>query len=301
MLGALAAAYPGVRAALSDAEGRQALVLSGLVIALLSVLFFTWAHQMINHAGKLPRTRLIRVAMTFGASCVAVGVFLRGAQADAVHAAIKVAHVPRPLWPVTNGTERLGIHHDHLGLLPRFSARMSGAAQAPVGLIFLGSGADLLQAFAAAGWCAADRITPRSALRAFACGVLDRPYPCAPVLPVFLEGKLHDVAFQRTDEGGSSRRRHHARWWLTDFTCGGQQVWAATASYDTGVGMGRLFPLPIHHIDPDIDAERDYIVCSLTASGPVRVIQEVRVTQPMRGRNAAGDHFHTQGMALVLA
>jgi len=109
------------------------------------------------------------------------------------------------------------------------------------------------------------------------------------------------VAFQRTDEGGSSRRRHHARWWLTDFTCEGRQVWAATASYDTGVGMGRLLPLPIHHIDPDIDAERDYIVRSLTASGPVRVIQEVRVTQPMRGRNAAGDHFYTQGMAFVLA
>ncbi len=301
MPAAMAAAYPGLRAALSDAEGRQALFLSGLAVVLLSVLFFTWAHQTINQAEKLPRTRLIRAAVTFGASCVAVGVFLKGAQADAVHAAMKVAHGPRPLWPAANGAERLGIHHDHVGLLPRFSAKMSGATQAPVSLFFLGSGADLLQMFAAAGWCAADRITPRSALRAFACGVLDRPYSCAPVLPVFLEGKLHDVAFQRTDEGGSSRRRHHARWWLTDFTCEGRQVWAATASYDTGVGMGRLLPLPIHHIDPDIDAERDYIVRSLTASGPVRVIQEVRVTQPMRGRNAAGDLFYTQGMAFVLA
>ena len=301
MLGALAAAYPGLRAALSHAEGRQMLFLSGLVIALLFVLFLTWAHETINKAEKVPRTRLVRAVMTFGASCVAVGVFLRGAQADAVHAALKVAHVPRPLWPVTHGAGRLGIHHDHLGLLPRFSAKMSGATQAPVSLIFLGSGADLLEVFAAAGWYAADRITPRSALRAFACGVLNRPYPCAPVLPVFLEGKLHDVAFQRTDEGGSSRRRHHARWWLTDFTCEGTQVWAATASYDAGVGMGRLFPLPIHHIDPDIDAERDYVVRSLAAAGPVRVIQEVRVTQPMRGRNAAGDHFYTQGMAFVLA
>jgi hypothetical protein len=304
MLGALAATYPGLRAALSDAEGRQALFLSGLAVALLSVLFFTWAHQTINKAGKLPRTRLIGAALTFGASCVAVGVFLKGAQADAVHAAIKVAHVPRPLWPATNGTERLGIHHDHVSLLPRFSARLSGAAQAPISLIFLGSGADLLQVFAAAGWSTADRITPRSALRAFTRGVLDRPYPCAPVLPVFLDGKLHDVAVQRTDEtdeGGSSRRRHHARWWLTDFTCEGRQVWAATASYDTGVGMGRLLPLPIHHIDPDIDAERDYIVRSLTSGGAVRVIQEVRVAQPMRGRNAAGDHFYTQGMAFVLA
>ncbi len=272
----------------------------GLAILLLAMIFFTWAHQRINKADKVPRTQLIRAVVTCVASCVALGVFLRGAQADAVHAAVKVAHVPRPLWSRAHSGERLGIHHDHVHLLPRFSAKMSGATQAPVSLIFLGSGADLLRVFSAAGWHAADRITLRNALRAFGCGVLNRPYASAPVLPVFLAGKLHDIAFQRTDEGGSSRRRHHARWWLTDFTCEGEQVWTATASYDAGVGMGRLFPLPIHHIDPDIDSERDYIVRSLTAAGSVRVIQEVRITEPMAGRNAAGDHFYTQGMAFVL-
>ena len=109
------------------------------------------------------------------------------------------------------------------------------------------------------------------------------------------------MAFQQTTPGGSSRRRHHARFWLTDFTCEGKQVWVATASYDAGVGIGRLFPMPIHHIDPDIDAERDYIARSLTATGRVRVTQEIRVTEPMTGRNAAGDRFYTQGMAFVLA
>ena len=179
--------------------------------------------------------------------------------------------------------------------------KMTGATQAPVSLIFLGSGAELLDVFGNAGWHAADRVTVGTALRAFGRGVLNRPYPTAPVFPSFLEGKLHDVAFQRTDDGGSSRRRHHARWWLTDFVCEGRQVWVATASYDAGVGVGRIFPTPIHHIHPDIDAERDYIVRSLTAAGPLRVTQEVRITQPMAGRNAAGDSFFTQGMAFVLA
>jgi undecaprenyl-diphosphatase len=131
--------------------------------------------------------------------------------------------------------------------------------------------------------------------------VLSRPYPSAPVFPSFLDRKLHDVAFQTTDPGGSSRRRHHARWWLTDFTCHGRQVWVATASYDAGVGVGRLFPIPIHHIDPDIDAERDYIVRALTSTRRVRVTQTVRVTEPMAGRNAAGDRFYTGGIAFVLA
>ena len=149
-------------------------------------------------------------------------------------------------------------------------------------------------------------MSPNASPRAPPCapsgaGCLNRPYHCAPVFPSFLDGKLHDVAFQQTTPGGSSRRRHHARWWLTDLTCEGKQVWVATASYDAGVGVGRLFPTPIHHIHPDIDAERDYIVHSLTAAGWLRVTQEVRVTEPMVGRNAAGDRFFTQGMAFVLA
>jgi undecaprenyl-diphosphatase len=59
--------------------------------------------------------------------------------------------------------------------------------------------------------------------------------------------------------------------------------------------------MPIHHIDPDIDAERDYIVRSLTATGLVRLTQQIRVTEPMVGKNAAGDRFYTGGMAFVLA
>jgi hypothetical protein len=276
-------------------------IMSGLTCTVLVVIFLMWAHEAINKAGKVPRTRVTRAVMTAGASCVAVGIFLSGAQADAVHTLNKVAHMPRRLLPLIEGADLLGIHHDHLGLLPRFSAKMTGATQAPVSLIFLGSGAQLLEVFTAAGWYAADRVTPSTAVRAFARGILNRPYLTAPVFPSFLDGKLHDVAFQRTDDGGSSRRRHHARWWLTDFVCEGRQVWVATASYDAGVGVGRIFPAPIHHIHPDIDAERDYIVRSLTTSNPLRVTQAVQITQPMTGRNAAGDSFFTGGMAFVLA
>ncbi|MFH0916949.1 MAG: LssY C-terminal domain-containing protein [bacterium] len=301
MTAAVAAAFPLLRAALSDWQSREMLLMSALGVAFVLVLFLTWAHEGITKVGRVPRTRIVRSAMTFGASCVAVGIFLVGAQADPVHALTKVAHLPRALWPLHHGAERSAIHHDHVGLLPRFSAKLSGASQAPVSLVFLGSGADLLEAFASAGWHVADRVTPRTAVRAFTRGVLNRPYASAPVLPVFLDGKLHDLAFQKHDDAGTSRCRHHARWWLTDFTCDGKQVWVATASFDAGVGIGRLFPLPIHHIHPDIDAERDYVVRSVTGTGRVEVTQHVRVTEPMTGKNAAGDRFFTQGTALVLA
>jgi hypothetical protein len=301
LLALFAVSIPALRLAVENVQGREFLLMLGLAACVLVAVFLIWAHQTITKEGKQPRTKLMKSALTFGASCVSVAVFLAGTQADPAHVHTKTSDAHRPVPAGPDGSAGLAIHHDHLDALPRFSARMTGASQAPVSLVFLGSGSELLDVFSAAGWHAAERITPTTALRAFGRGVLNRPYHCAPVFPSFLEGKLHDVAFQKTDPGGSSRRRHHARWWLTDLSCEGRQVWVATASYDAGVGVGRLFPMPVHHIHPDIDAERDYITHSLVDTRRVRVTQEVRVTEPMAGRNAAGDRFYTQGIALVLA
>ena len=286
---------------MENVAGRESLTMSVLAICVLAIVFLMWAHETINLGGKEPRTKVMKAALTVGASCVSIGTFLIGTQADPVHVLTKAHPESRVLPGVLDAGEGLAIHDDHVDSLPRFTSRMTGASQAPIGLVFLGNGCELLEVFADAGWHAAERITPRTALRAFGRGVMNRPYHCAPVFPSFLEGRLNDVAFQQTTPGGSSRRRHHARWWLTNLTCEGKQVWVATASYDASVGVGKLFPTPIHHINPDIDTERDYIIASLTATGRVKVTQEVRVTEPMAGRNAAGDRFYTQGMAFVLA
>jgi hypothetical protein len=203
LLGGLVGAGWGVWVALGDTAGREWLVMSGLAGVVLVTLFLMWAHEAATQAGSIPRMRLVRSAMTLGASCVALGVFMAGKQADAVHVLTKVAHLPRALSAARDAAGRLGIDHDHIALLPRFSAKMSGATQAPVSLIFLGGGAELLEVFARARWHAAERVTVRSAVRACRCGLLNRPYPTAPVFPSFLHGKLHDVAFQKTHAGGS--------------------------------------------------------------------------------------------------
>ena len=301
LLAAICATVFALAEAMRNVAGRESATMSVLAICVLTIVFLLWAHETINLEGKEPRTKLMKAALTVGASCVSIGTFLIGTQADSIHVRTKSSELSYPLRGVLGADAGLAIHDDHLGSLPRFTSRMTGASQAPIGLVFLGSGSDLLEAFAEAGWHAAERITPRSALRAFGRGVMNRPYHCAPVFPSFLDGRLNDVAFQQTSPGGSSRRRHHARWWLTDLTCEGKQVWVATASYDAGVGVGKLFPTPIHHIHPDIDTERDYIIGSLSATGRVKVTQELRVTEPMAGHNAAGDRFYTQGMAFVLA
>ncbi|WP_427135609.1 LssY C-terminal domain-containing protein [Pseudarthrobacter sp. S9] len=77
---------------------------------------------------------------------------------------------------------------------------------------------------------------------------------------------------------------------------GGLPVWVATARFDRGIGIGTKSGLPTHHIVPDVDAERAYILQSLQVAQP----HFVRVVDAQLGHNATGDGFFTDGQAAVL-
>jgi hypothetical protein len=74
----------------------------------------------------------------------------------------------------------------------------------------------------------------------------------------------------------------------------------ATASFDIGVELSAKLHLPTHRIDPNIDAERALIVTDLTGAGATD-LGTMAVVPPLRGTNAAGDAFTTDGRAAVLA
>lgn len=76
----------------------------------------------------------------------------------------------------------------------------------------------------------------------------------------------------------------------SDSQCGG-----ATASLDTGIGAGSKVPLPTHHTDPHVDAERTYILNSVGTTHP----SFVKIVPPQLGHNASGDSFFTDGQAAV--
>ncbi len=73
-------------------------------------------------------------------------------------------------------------------------------------------------------------------------------------------------------------------------------MWVATASFDRGIGLGAATGLPTHHIDPNVDAERAYILQSLKVAQP----HLVQVVEAQQGYNTAGDGFFTDGRAAVL-
>jgi len=245
-------------------------------------------------------SRQVRMVTTLVGSFVAIVIVIAGAQADPLLAQATAATPSRP-WIVTIDSAALpSPTPGELQQLPLFSEKLDGSPQEPIGIVFVGTRAQLTSAFVAAGWQTADSPSLESLTRAVLAALTNQPYPTAPVTPAFLDGAVQDIAFEKPDGAATVRRRHHARVWLTGETLGGVPVWVATASFDSGLEIGTTIPLPTHHIEPDIDAEQAYVVADLVGTGKAALVARVRVAQPSTGTNAQGDAWFTQGYASML-
>lgn len=176
------------------------------------------------------------------------------------------------------------------------TATAQGVPGDPLNVGVVGSKAQLVYAMSLAGWKPADAITLRSSIEIGLSVVLDRPYADAPVSSLYLDGRMQDLAFERPD-GTSADRRHHVRFWhILDKGVEGHGVWLGSASFDRGVGVSHDTLQITHHIDPDLDRERDFVITSLTDAGVVQQTYQVTGTGPtLNGRNGEGDPYYTDG------
>lgn len=181
-------------------------------------------------------------------------------------------------------------------ILPSYSETLTGGRMEPISFIYVGSEDQVINTFTSHGWTRADPSTLANTLRALAVGFQGSQYPSAPVTPSFLNSQPESLAFQQATATQSLRQRHHTRLWRSGYALpDGAPVWVATASFDDGIEFAGPAKLPTHHIDPDIDAERSYIISSL--GYPLRLLT---VTHPEGGQNASGDTFFTDGNAEVI-
>jgi hypothetical protein len=165
-------------------------------------------------------------------------------------------------------------------------------------LVFMGSRAELLQAFASAGWKLADdrdSATEYETVRALA---ESRAYAEAPVSVLLLDGQPPALVFEKTLN--TINKRHHLRLWQIGHNWDGQTVWTAAATHDIGLGFSSHKTL-IHRIDPDIDQEREKVSDDLRFAGCAtapEMIERPRV--PRITQNATGGRMVTDGRAAVL-
>jgi membrane-associated phospholipid phosphatase len=184
--------------------------------------------------------------------------------------------------------------------LPHYTEGLTGVPQEPVSFVFVGTQAQLEVAFRAAGWTEAQRFSFRAVTDGVEAVLTHHSDPAGPVTPSFLAEQPNTLAFS-LPVGATFAERHHIRLWLTGVqTSTGQPLWLATASFDKGFELAPSTGLPTHQIDPNIDAERTFVVASLQGSGLVHQTKTIQLVPPESGRNFDGDPFHTDGQAVIL-
>jgi hypothetical protein len=188
-------------------------------------------------------------------------------------------------------------HHKGLDGRPMVTRTKQGIPGDPINFGVVGSEADLACAFAAAGWRAANPVTIKSSLKIIGSVAMKRPYAAAPVSALYYDGRKEDLAFELA-EGGSADRRHHVRLWRVagDGSDPDRPLWLGSDSFDKGVGLSHYTLRVTHHIDPDLDAERDFLSGALTQTGYVASDYQVSGVGPTElGRNGGGDPYFTDG------
>jgi hypothetical protein len=169
----------------------------------------------------------------------------------------------------------------------------------PVNLALQGSEPQVHAAMAAAGWTRADEVTVRSSVRITTATLSGRPYPEAPVSPLYLFDRRQDFAYQQ-DVAGKSSQRHHVRFWRCPEGWrlpGGYAVdWLAAGTFDRSVGLSLMTFQVTHRIALHIDVERDHIVRTLTACNPKVDVEPIRhFSTGYHARNGGGDMMITDG------
>lgn len=190
--------------------------------------------------------------------------------------------------------------HPSLKDIPGITHTKAGIPGDPLNVALIGTEAQLAKVMMAAGWHPADPLTLKSCLKIAEATILKRPYADAPVSNLYLWGRREDLAFEQL-VGDNPRKRHHVRFWRSDRSdAWGRPVWVGSATYDESVGLSHTTGQVTHHIDGDIDAERDHLFDNLKKTGDLsEVYVEPDFHQVREGRNGGGDHWHTDGNLYV--
>ncbi|HHS93871.1 MAG TPA: phosphatase PAP2 family protein, partial [Rhodobacterales bacterium] len=183
------------------------------------------------------------------------------------------------------------------GAAPNETESVFGNPLEPINVILLARDeAHAKEAMVKAGWTEALKPTLSALTSAGIAALTNTEDTDAPVTPYFWQAQPNDFAYQKPTADKSLRKRHHVRFWRSRYvTPEGLRLFVAAASFDDGLDWQLL-----HHIDPNIDAERDQIVKDLTAAGTVASTQMRAISKPRLGQSVAGDPWFTDGKAAVI-
>ncbi len=179
---------------------------------------------------------------------------------------------------------------------PAVTRTKEGLPGDPLNVGLIGDEVELQQALAAAEWLPADPLRLQSLWGMAETLALKKPYPQAPISHLYLFDRKEDLAFEKV-AGRTLKRRHHVRFWRADaLGIPGRPFWIGAATFDVGIGFSHYTGQILHHIAPDVDAERDRLMADLQAAGRLESRHSVSGIGPtLNGRNGEGDWYYSDG------
>lgn len=186
---------------------------------------------------------------------------------------------------------------ERLLALPRRSLTGKGRPSDVVNLAFIGSRQQIEGAFKAAGWTYGDSVSAWSVLREARAMSSLSSYAHLPISKQWLAGKAPDLTLQKSFN--SYQKRDHIRFWSRDDLA--SDFWVSGAIRETGAGWSIRTGRFIHHVDADIDSEREKVVRDLTLTGCVANVYRVQLARNRDGeKSASGDALRTDGGLAVI-
>jgi LssY-like putative type I secretion system component LssY len=256
-------------------KGRSHTIRMGVVMAITAAIYLPAAPAFILSRGRdstvLKGTELTAYTRT-DSSVEIAGLPLAREDVSALSEMMKMLP-PR----VTNGEGREG---DMLNLI--FQAREE----------------DLQEAFAQAGWLKVER----SKRLIFWHLLWQRGhYTKLPMDRLYVFGRAQDYAYALPDPLSIVARRHHLRIWKTGRAVDGVPLWVAAATHDISIHFVKHKFRLFHRIDPNVDAERDFIAGSLSEAKQLTREEYVNCPEPVSGaQTATGQPYYSDSRMLLL-
>jgi hypothetical protein len=187
---------------------------------------------------------------------------------------------------------------DMIKLLPPRAMNGEGREGDMLNLIFLAREDDLQETFARAGWLKADK----SKLQIIWRLLWQREhYMKLPMDHLYVFGRPQNYSYVLPDPMSIVARRHHLRIWKTDRVVDGIPLWVGAATHDVSIQIVKHKFRPFHRIDPNVDAERDFIAGNLAETRSLTREEYMPSSEPVfSARTATGQAYYSDSKMLFL-
>jgi hypothetical protein len=185
--------------------------------------------------------------------------------------------------------------------IPRRVQDEKGSPGDMVNFAVIGTPEALKRAFTAAGWVPVDKSVEDAVVHGLEATLEHKAYVELPMSTLYLFGRPQDFSYSRAAPLEVAAVRHHLRVWDSGQKINGRTLWVGGATHDNGFEKDERNGNVTHHIDPNVDEERDFLLASFQQAGTTSVAAYVLPANPVQSaRTATGGSFHTDGRIVVM-